>query len=54
MGWRTVRCVRVNAIMPGFFIAEQNRRVLTDADGSLTERGKLIVQHTPFGRFGNP
>lgn len=44
--------VRVNAVMPGFFLGEQNRRLLTNEDGSLTERGHLIVQNTPFGRFG--
>jgi NAD(P)-dependent dehydrogenase (short-subunit alcohol dehydrogenase family) len=49
---RTNGKVRVNAIMPGFFLGEQNRRLLQNEDGSLTERGKLIVQNTPFGRFG--
>ncbi|MDR3228767.1 MAG: SDR family oxidoreductase [Puniceicoccales bacterium] len=44
--------IRVNALMPGFFLGEQNRRLLTNEDGSLTARGKLIVQNTPFGRFG--
>lgn len=44
--------IRVNAVMPGFFLGEQNRRLLTNEDGSLTDRGKLIVQNTPFGRFG--
>ena len=52
MARRTQGAVRVNALMPGFFLGEQNRRLLTNADGSLTERGKLIVQNTPFGRFG--
>lgn len=46
--------IRVNAIAPGFFITGQNRSLLTEADGSLTERGKLIIGHTPMGRFGNP
>jgi NAD(P)-dependent dehydrogenase (short-subunit alcohol dehydrogenase family) len=46
--------VRVNAIMPGFFLGDQNRRLLTNEDGSFTERGNLIVQNTPFGRFGEP
>ncbi len=49
---RTDGKVRVNALMPGFFLGEQNRRLLTNEDGSLTERGRLIVQNTPFGRFG--
>jgi NAD(P)-dependent dehydrogenase (short-subunit alcohol dehydrogenase family) len=52
MARRTEGRVRVNAIMPGFFLGEQNRRLLTNEDGSLTERGHLIIQNTPFGRFG--
>lgn len=44
--------IRVNAIRPGFFLAEQNRTLLTNPDGSLTERGRLIVEHTPMRRFG--
>ena len=46
--------IRVNAIAPGFFLTEQNRTLLTNPDGSLTSRGKAIVAHTPFGRFGTP
>lgn len=46
--------IRVNAIAPGFFLTEQNRNLLTTPDGGLTERGKSIVQSTPFGRFGEP
>jgi NAD(P)-dependent dehydrogenase (short-subunit alcohol dehydrogenase family) len=45
---------RVNAIAPGFFITEQNRSLLTNADGSLTARGQAVIQQTPFGRFGEP
>lgn len=52
MAQRTGGQVRVNAVMPGFFLGEQNRRLLTKEDGSLTERGQLIIQNTPFGRFG--
>ena len=52
MARRTCGGVRVNAVMPGFFVGEQNRRLLTNEDGSLTERGKQIVNQTPFGRFG--
>lgn len=52
MARRTGGKLRVNAIMPGFFLGEQNRRLLTHEDGSITERGKLIFQNTPFGRFG--
>jgi NAD(P)-dependent dehydrogenase (short-subunit alcohol dehydrogenase family) len=44
--------IRVNAIAPGFFVGEQNRRLLLDAAGELTERGRAIVEHTPTGRFG--
>ncbi len=46
--------LRVNAIAPGFFIGEQNRALLLNEDDSLTERGRLIVDHTPMGRFGEP
>ena len=45
---------RMNSIVPGFFLTEQNRTLLTNTDGSLTERGNLIIQNTPFSRFGNP
>jgi NAD(P)-dependent dehydrogenase (short-subunit alcohol dehydrogenase family) len=44
--------LRVNAIAPGFFIGEQNRRLLLESDGTLTERGRTIVERTPAGRFG--
>lgn len=44
--------IRVNAIAPGFFIGEQNRRLLTEEDGSLTARGQTVIDHTPLGRFG--
>jgi NAD(P)-dependent dehydrogenase (short-subunit alcohol dehydrogenase family) len=46
--------LRVNAIAPGFFLTEQNRTLLTNADGSLTDRGRSIVAGTPFSRFGKP
>ncbi|MDN5697709.1 MAG: SDR family oxidoreductase [Rubrobacter sp.] len=46
--------LRVNAISPGFFIGEQNRALLLDGDGELTQRGQTIVDHTPAGRFGEP
>lgn len=46
--------LRVNAMAPGFFLTEQNRSLLTNPDGSLTDRGEKIVAHTPFGRFGEP
>jgi NAD(P)-dependent dehydrogenase (short-subunit alcohol dehydrogenase family) len=44
--------VRVNAVLPGFFLGEQNRRLLANEDGSFTERGNLVIGKTPFGRFG--
>lgn len=43
--WAPAR-VRVNAILPGFFPAEQNRKLLTP------ERTEKILGHTPMGRFG--
>lgn len=46
--------IRVNAIAPGFFLTEQNRFLLTTEDGSLTDRGRTIVSHTPARRFGSP
>ncbi|MEA4936225.1 MAG: SDR family oxidoreductase [Paludibacter sp.] len=46
--------LRVNAIAPGFFLTEQNRTLMTNPDGSLTARGEKIINHTPFGRFGQP
>ncbi len=47
--------IRVNAIAPGFFLTEQNRFLLTDADsGELTDRGRTILKHTPMDRFGDP
>ena len=46
--------VRVNAIAPGFFVADQNRGVLVNPDGGYTERARAIIAHTPMGRFGDP
>ncbi|MCH7401754.1 SDR family oxidoreductase [Belliella kenyensis] len=46
--------IRVNAIAPGFFLADQNRALLTNEDGSLTPRGQQIINQTPLERFGNP
>lgn len=46
--------VRVNAISPGFFPAEQNRKLLFNDDGTYTERGGQIIGHTPMARFGKP
>lgn len=52
MARRTQGAMRVNAILPGFFIGEQNRCLLIHEDGSLTDRGQLVLNNTPFGRFG--
>jgi len=46
--------IRMNAIAPGFFLTEQNRNLLTNADGGYTERGGMVIKQTPFKRFGNP
>ena len=46
--------IRVNAIAPGFFVTDQNRRLLTDESGKLTPRGEVIIAHTPVGKFGQP
>jgi NAD(P)-dependent dehydrogenase (short-subunit alcohol dehydrogenase family) len=46
--------VRVNSITPGFFPAEQNRRLLFKEDGTPTERARHILGHTPMARFGLP
>jgi NAD(P)-dependent dehydrogenase (short-subunit alcohol dehydrogenase family) len=46
--------IRVNAIAPGFFVGEQNRRLLLNEDDSLTPRGQIILNHTPMNRFGTP
>lgn len=46
--------IRVNAIAPGFFLTDQNRQLLTNADGSATERGQTIIGQTPMGRYGEP
>ena len=47
--------IRVNAIAPGFFIGKQNKDLLIkdEKTGELTDRGKEVVAHTPFGRFGD-
>ena len=46
--------LRVNAVAPGFFLTAQNEALLTNKDGSLTQRGNQIIDHTPMGRFGSP
>ena len=46
--------IRVNALAPGFFLTDQNRKLLTKEDGGLTERGETIIKRTPLGKFGAP
>lgn len=47
--------IRVNALVPGFFLTEQNRFLLFEEHtGKFTERGERIIAHTPLGRFGHP
>jgi NAD(P)-dependent dehydrogenase (short-subunit alcohol dehydrogenase family) len=45
--------IRVNAVCPGFFVGDQNRSLLLNADGSTTNRGQQIINNTPMGRFGD-
>ena len=45
--------IRVNAIAPGFFIGNQNRAILINPDGSLTERSQKVIAKTPMRRFGD-
>ena len=46
--------IRMNALAPGFFLTEQNRNLLTNPDGSFTDRGEKVIRNTPFKRFGHP
>ena len=46
--------IRVNAIAPGFLLTNQNRYLLTNEDGSATDRGKRVLAKTPMGRYGEP
>lgn len=46
--------IRMNALVPGFFLTEQNRTLLTKEDGSYTTRGESVIKQTPFHRFGDP
>ncbi|MEI7588590.1 MAG: SDR family oxidoreductase [Chitinophagia bacterium] len=46
--------IRMNSIMPGFFLTSQNKNLLTNADGSYTDRGNAIISNTPYKRFGHP
>ena len=40
--------IRVNAVCPGFFVGDQNRSLLLNADGSPTDRGQQIINNTPW------
>jgi NAD(P)-dependent dehydrogenase (short-subunit alcohol dehydrogenase family) len=45
--------IRVNSLAPGFFLTEQNRFLMIDAEsGDPTPRGAAVLQHTPMGRLG--
>jgi NAD(P)-dependent dehydrogenase (short-subunit alcohol dehydrogenase family) len=46
--------VRVNAVAPGFFVADQNRSLLLEVDGTPTARGRTVIERTPSARFGVP
>ncbi len=46
--------IRVNAIAPGFFLTAQNKTLLMNPDGSMTERSEKILNNTPMGEFGKP
>lgn len=54
LGKRYGDAIRMNAIAPGFFLTEQNRILLTNGHGTMTERGALVIKNTPFNRFGEP
>ncbi len=44
--------IRVNGVAPGFFVNERSRKILMNPDGSLSNRGKNVMHHTPTKRFG--
>jgi NAD(P)-dependent dehydrogenase (short-subunit alcohol dehydrogenase family) len=46
--------LRVNAMAPGFFLTEQNHVLMTNPDGSPSDRCQTVIAHTPFGRLGRP
>ncbi|MEZ5758697.1 MAG: SDR family oxidoreductase [Emcibacteraceae bacterium] len=46
--------IRMNALAPGFFLTEQNKKMLLNPDGSYTERAQAVIDQTPFKRFGEP
>ncbi|MEY4638567.1 MAG: hypothetical protein RLZZ446_1086 [Bacteroidota bacterium] len=54
LGQRFGDSIRINALVPGFFLTEQNKNLLTTESGTYTERAQKIVANTPFSRLGNP
>lgn len=54
LGKRYKDKIRINAIAPGFFLTSQNKSLLTNENGSMTERGNAVIANTPYGRFGDP
>jgi len=54
MALRHSNKIRVNAIAPGVFLTDQNRALLTNEDGSYTDRAQKFVHNTPFLRLGEP
>ncbi|MCP5382768.1 MAG: SDR family oxidoreductase [Kordiimonadaceae bacterium] len=46
--------LRMNALAPGFFLTEQNKKMLLNPDGSYTDRAQAVIDQTPFKRFGEP
>jgi NAD(P)-dependent dehydrogenase (short-subunit alcohol dehydrogenase family) len=54
LGNRYSDSLRMNALVPGFFLTDQNRTLLTNEDGSYTKRGSAVIRQTPFKRFGRP
>lgn len=46
--------IRVNALAPGFFLTEQNKDLMIQDNGELSERANKIISQTPMNRFGEP
>ena len=41
-------------LLSGFFVGKQNKELLLNKDGNLTDREKKIIQNTPMKHFGKP
>lgn len=54
LGLRYKGKIRINALAPGVFLTEQNRTLLTNPDGSYTDRAQRFINNTPYQRLGNP